>query len=74
MFVTSVCTYLRVGGEQSDVCIIDFDVCVEPGWVFCVVGDEGFFGVVVGVGLVSFIDEFVRVSLKVQNKLAGTTR
>ena len=42
MFVTSVCTYLRVGGEQLDVCIIDFDVCVEPGWVFCIVGDDGF--------------------------------
>ena len=29
MFVTSVCAYLRVGGEQLGVCIIDFDVCVE---------------------------------------------
>ena len=27
MFVTSVCAYLRVGGEQLGVCIIDFGVC-----------------------------------------------
>ena len=29
MFMTSVCAYLRVGGEQFGVCIIDFDVCVK---------------------------------------------
>ena len=31
MFVTSVCAYLRVGGEQLGVCTIDFDVCVGSG-------------------------------------------
>ena len=41
MFVTSVCAYLRVGGEQSGVCTIDFDVCVELEWVFCIFGDDG---------------------------------
>ena len=41
MFVTSVCAYLRVGGEQLGVCTIDFDVCVEREWVFCDVGDDG---------------------------------
>ena len=45
--MTSVCAYLRVGGE--------FDVCVV------VVGDDGVFCVVVRVGLVSIIDEIVRV-------------
>ena len=39
MFVTSVCAYLRVGGEQ--LCTIDFDVCTEREWVFCNVGDDG---------------------------------
>ena len=34
MFVTSVCAYLRVGGEQLGVCTIDFDVCVEREWCF----------------------------------------
>ena len=29
MFVTSVCAFLRVCGEQLGVCIIDFDECVE---------------------------------------------
>ena len=29
--------------------------------MFCIVGDDGFFGVVVGVGLVLIIDEIVRV-------------
>ena len=29
MFVASVCAYLRVGGEQLVVCLIDFDACVE---------------------------------------------
>ena len=29
--------------------------------VFCIVGDDVFFGVVVGVGLVSIIDEILRV-------------
>ena len=33
-----------------------------------------FFGVVVGVGLVSIIDDIVRVFQNVQNKRAGTTR
>ena len=65
MFVTSVCAYLRVGGEQFGVCIIDFDVCVEREWVFCIVGDDFFFGVVVGDDVVSIIDETVRV---MQNK------
>ena len=32
MFATSVCAYLRVGGEQLGVCTIDFDVCVEREW------------------------------------------
>ena len=29
LFMTSVCAYLRVGGEQGGVRIIDFDVCVS---------------------------------------------
>ena len=29
--------------------------------MFCVVGDDGVFGLVVGVGLVSIIDDIVRV-------------
>ena len=55
------CEYLRVGDEQLGVCTIDFDVCVELEWVFCFVGVDGFFGVIVGVSLVSVIDEIVRV-------------
>ena len=42
-FVTSVCAYLRVGGEQFAVCTIDFDVGVELELVFCTVGDDVFF-------------------------------
>ena len=42
--------------------------------MFCIVGDGGVFGVVVGVGLVSIIDDIVRVFQQVQNKRAGTTR
>ena len=62
--VTRVCAYLRVGGEQLGVCIIDFDVCVERECVFFIVGDDGFFCVVVvGVG-----------SQQMQNKRAATTR
>ena len=42
--------------------------------MFCIVGYDVFF-VVVGAGLVSMIDEIVRVFLQqVQNKRAGTTR
>ena len=41
--------------------------------MFCIVGDDGVFGVV-GVGLVSIIDEIVSVSHQAQNKRAGTTK
>ena len=46
MVVTNGCAYLRMGGEQFCLYISDFDVC---------------FSVVVGVDLVSIIDEIVRV-------------
>ena len=42
--------------------------------MFCLVGDGGVFGVVVGVGLVSIINEIVRVIQQVQHERAGTTR
>ena len=34
---------------------------LSGNWCFLLVGDDGFFGVLVGVGLVSIIDEIVRV-------------
>ena len=42
--------------------------------MFCMVGDGGALGVVVGVGLVPNLFCFCVFSSEVQNKRAGTTR
>ena len=39
--------------------------------MFCIVGDDVFFGVVAGVGLVSVIDQIIRVFQQVQKKTCG---
>ena len=43
-------------------------------WVFCIVDDDWVSGVVVGVGLVSIVDEIGVFSEQVQKKRAGATR
>ena len=74
MFVTSVCAYLRVGGEQLGVCIIAFDVCVEREWVFCMVGDDGGFLVLLLASVwFQLPTKSCVFSRQVQQKRAGTT-
>ena len=63
-----LCVCMFVGGEQLRVCTIDFDVCVEREWVFCILGDDG---VSVWFQLSTKLCVF---SQQVQKKRAGTTR
>ena len=76
-FVTSVRAYLRVGGEQSSVCASLISMCVlSEKWVFCIVGDDRGFLVLLLLVSVWFqlSTKLCVFSQQVQRKLAGTTR